>query len=104
MSPEVSTRLGPPLPLRTEVRVVPIQIDCADGFGEAYYARPEAFLDPAVRAAQSAWGFVDDALEERAVARLRQDLESGEWDRRHGTLRTQSELEGSLRLVVGYPG
>jgi hypothetical protein len=30
---------------------VPIPIDCTDGFGEAYCARPEAFLDDDVRAA-----------------------------------------------------
>jgi SAM-dependent methyltransferase len=39
----------------TEVRVetVPVPIDCADGFGEAFYARPEAFLRPEIRAATS---------------------------------------------------
>jgi len=31
-----------------------------DGFTEAFYARPERFLDPAVRRAQSAWGFVSE--------------------------------------------
>lgn len=87
---------------RTEVRPVPVPIDCVDGFVEAYYARPEAFLDPAVRCGQSAWRFVDDTVEERAVARLQEDLESGEWDRRHGALRTRPQFEGSLRLVVGY--
>jgi hypothetical protein len=40
------------------VTAVPIPIDCTDGFTEAFSARPERFLDPAVRRAQSAWGFV----------------------------------------------
>jgi hypothetical protein len=31
------------------VTEVPIPIDCSDGFIEAYYARPEALLDPVVR-------------------------------------------------------
>ena len=37
-----------------DVETVPVPIDCVDGFTEAYYARPEAFLDPEVRRSQSA--------------------------------------------------
>jgi hypothetical protein len=37
------------------VQAVPIPIDCVDGFTEAYYARPELFLEPSVRQSQSAW-------------------------------------------------
>ncbi|WP_431933750.1 class I SAM-dependent methyltransferase [Nonomuraea jabiensis] len=88
---------------RTEVMPVPIPVDCVDGFTEAYYARPERFLDPQVRASQSAWGFVDDDAEARAVDRLRRDLDSGAWDDRFGHLREQPEFVGSLRLVVGHP-
>ncbi|MBL6277062.1 class I SAM-dependent methyltransferase [Micromonospora fiedleri] len=89
----------------TEVSVieVPIPVDCVDGFTEAYYARPERLLDPAVRAAQSAWGFVDEAAIARAVERLRDDLDSGAWDARHGHLRAQPTFNGSLRLIVGWP-
>ena len=83
-----------------EVDVVPIPLDCADGFGEAYYGRPEALLDPGARRANSAWSFVDAATAEGYVARLAADLASGEWDRRFGTLRTQPEFDGSLRLII----
>jgi SAM-dependent methyltransferase len=85
------------------VTPVPIPIDCVDGFTEAFYARPEAFLDPAVRRAQSAWGFISPETAAGGIERLRRDLESGEWDRRYGFLRTQSEFVGALRLVVGPP-
>ncbi|MEV4539191.1 class I SAM-dependent methyltransferase [Asanoa sp. NPDC049518] len=87
----------------TTVLDVPIPIDCVDGFTEAYYARPERFLDPDVRAAQSAWGFVDSLATARAVDRLSGDLASGAWDARHGHLRGQPTFSGSLRLVVGRP-
>jgi len=86
-----------------EVLDVPIPIDCVDGFTEAYYARPEKFLDPRVRAAQSAWGFIDETATARAVDRLRADLDSGAWDARHGHLRTQPQFVGALRLIVGRP-
>lgn len=67
---------------------------------EAYYARPEALLDDRVRAAQSSWGFIDDAQTARITGRLRRDLKSGAWDERHGWLRDQPEYSGSLTLVV----
>ena len=75
---------------------VPTPFDCQDGFAEAFHGRPEALLDPDVRRAQSAWGLagVDDG------PALRDALATGEWDARHGHLRTQPEYVGSLRLVV----
>ena len=84
-----------------DVLAVPVPIDCTDGFAEAFYARPERLLEPAVRRAQSAWGFVDAATAERAVASLRADLASGTWDERYGDLREQPEFDGALRLIVG---
>jgi hypothetical protein len=86
------------------VRTVPIPLDCVDGFGEAFYGRPEAFLDARVRRSQSGWRFVDEVPAERAVAALRADLASGEWDRRHGALRRQPEYLGAVRLVTALPG
>lgn len=94
---ELAQAVGP----ATEVLPVPIPLDCTDGFGEAYYGRPEALLDPIVRAGQSGWAFIDKADELAFVERLRAQLESGAWDSKHGHLRTQPTYEGSLRLLVG---
>ena len=82
------------------VHEVPIPIDCIDGFTEAFYSRPEVFLDPEVRAAQSVWSFISEAEVEASLSRLADDLASGEWDRRFGGLRTQPEFLGSARLIV----
>lgn len=87
---------------RTEVTAVPIPLDCTDGFGEAYYGRPEAFLEPDVRAAQSGWVLTDPAAVEAGIARLRADLDSGAWDARFGHLRQQPERVGAVRLVVAH--
>jgi SAM-dependent methyltransferase len=78
---------------------VPVPLDCIDGFAEAYYGRPEAFLDPGVRQAQSGWSFVDPSRIDRFVAQLGQHLADGTWDARYGHLRTQPEFIGSLRLI-----
>ncbi len=92
----ITAALGPD----TRVCPVPIPIDCVDGFTEAFYARPEALLDPAVRRAQSAWSFLEPGVEERAVAALAADLASGAWDERYGHHRTRPEFHGALRLVI----
>ncbi|BDZ49802.1 hypothetical protein GCM10025867_20430 [Frondihabitans sucicola] len=80
---------------------VPIPLDCTDGFGEAYYGRPELLLEPGARLANSAWSFVEPEVEGRFVENLTADLASGVWDERHGHLRTQPTFDGSLRLIVG---
>ena len=83
-------------------RVAPVQVrrDCPDKFQVALYARPEAFLNPQVRHAQSAWRFLADGVEERFVRDLARDLASGAWDARYGHLRAQSEIRCQLRLVT----
>ena len=96
-------RVGELIGGEVTITPVPIPNDCVDGFVEAYYARPEAFLDPSVRAAQSVWGFGDPAQIERGLAALRADLASGAWDARHGELRRRPEYIGSLRLIVAQP-
>jgi SAM-dependent methyltransferase len=83
------------------VRPLLIPLDCRDGFTDSFYGRPEAMLEPAVRRAQSAWSFVDEAAQARFVASLSADLESGAWDERHGELRSQPEFVGSMRILVG---
>ncbi|WP_332118513.1 class I SAM-dependent methyltransferase [Azorhizobium caulinodans] len=83
-----------------EARRVPIPFDCVDGFNEAYYGRPEMFLDPGARLSCSAWSFIEPAAAEAAVARLADDLKQGVWDARYGDLRQQPSYEGSLRLYV----
>ena len=88
---------------RTRIETVPTPADCEDGFVEAFWNRPERMLDPSVRASQSMWAVLPDGVEERIVARLAADLESGAWDAAHGWLRREPELAGSVRLVVSEP-
>ncbi|MER7671665.1 class I SAM-dependent methyltransferase [Kitasatospora sp. NPDC096128] len=87
----------------TTVTLVPIPVDCTDGFNEAYYARPEMLLDPDARQACSAWSFVDERARERFAADLRGDLDSGAWDARFGALRQQPFYEGSLVVIRSVP-
>lgn len=93
-------RLTSALGASVSVDIVPIPLDCSDGFGEAYYGRPEELLKDEVRLAQSAWSFVPQDVVERFNADLSRDLASGAWDSRYGHLRSQPYFEGSLRLVI----
>jgi len=80
---------------------VPIPHDCRDGFLHAYWRRPEAYLEPAVRAGISVFAQLDAAAVEDGIDRLRRDLESGEWKRRNAHLLELEEVDAGYRLVVG---
>jgi SAM-dependent methyltransferase len=85
--------------LHASVEVVPVPWDCIDGFFSAFWRRPEAYLDPAVRAGISTMARREDELAD-GIARLRRDLETGEWARRHGDLLELEELDLGYRLLV----
>lgn len=82
-----------------QVETVPVPADCTDGFLVALWSRPEAHLDPHVRRASSTWHCLPPVVIETGLDRLRDDLESGEWDRRYGYLRRQDTLDIGLRIV-----
>ena len=91
----VVTALG-----RARVDVVPVPADCEDGFFAAYWRRPDAYLDPSVRASISHFARHDPAVFAPGLERLRQDLASGVWQARHADLLERAELDTGYRLVV----
>jgi SAM-dependent methyltransferase len=80
------------------VTTVPVPADCRDGFVAAYWRRPEAYLDPGVRAAMSGLVKLDQDVVDRAMARLADDLTDGRWQRRHAT--DSDTTDAGYRLVV----
>jgi SAM-dependent methyltransferase len=85
------------------IKTVPIPLLCKDGFGEAYYGRPEKLLEDGARRANSAWSFVDQTTTNAYLKHLSSEIEDGQWDARYGHLRNQPFYEGSLRLMVSKP-
>jgi SAM-dependent methyltransferase len=83
---------------RTEPVVIPW--DCADGFFEAYWRRPEAYLDDHVRRGISVWTRVGAEAGQRTVRSLRDDLFSGRWAERNRELMALDAAELGLRLLV----
>jgi SAM-dependent methyltransferase len=82
------------------IEVVPVPHDCRDGFFHAYWRRPEAYLDPRVRAGISVFAALTPAEVEDGLRRLEADLESGEWRRRNAGLLGLEELDLGYRLLV----
>jgi SAM-dependent methyltransferase len=82
------------------IRSVPVPHDCVDGFGLAFWRRPDRYLDPAVRAGISFFHQLDSGHVERAMERLADDLASGLWAERNSELVELDELDLGLRLVV----
>ena len=80
------------------VRPIPIPHDCTDGFLCAYWQRPEFYLNPGACRAISTLSTVGNF--EAGLARLRNDLADGTWQRRYGHLLCMRELDLGYRLVV----
>jgi hypothetical protein len=100
----VASRVGLATELASAIgaRVEPVLIpwDCVDGFFEAYWRRPEAYLDENVRRGISVWTSVGPDIEQRAVSRLGDDLVSGRWAERNRDLLDLEEADFGLRLLI----
>jgi hypothetical protein len=79
---------------------VPIPWDCADGFFHAYWRRPAAYLQPAVRRAVSVWARVGAIAEGHAVRALRADLDSGRWADRNQSITGLEAADVGARLLI----
>lgn len=82
----------------TRVETVPVPRDCIDGFLGAYWGRPTAYLNPAIRAGMSGFAGIEGVPE--GLARLEADLASGDWRRRFGSMCSGTHLDIGYRLVI----
>lgn len=94
----LATELARAIGARMEPVLIPW--DCADGFFEAYWRRPEAYLDENVRRGISVWATVGREAEQRAVRSLRDDLATGRWAERNSDLLDLEAAELGLRLLI----
>jgi SAM-dependent methyltransferase len=80
-----------------DVSPVLVPHDCSDGFLYAYWRRPQAYLDARIRSGSSSFSVIDGST---GLERLKQDLETGEWQRRYAQVLAQDEYDAGYRLVV----
>jgi hypothetical protein len=83
-----------------EVRRALVPADCADGFGTAFWSRPEAYLEPDVQSGMSWIACLPPDAPAKGTAKLAQDLASGHWDRRFGHLRSLDQYDGGYRIAI----
>jgi SAM-dependent methyltransferase len=83
-----------------EVRPVPVPHDCTDGFCAAYWRRPEAYLDPAVRAGMSVLAKTGEEALSAGLSRLADDLRTGRWHDNHSGLLQLDSLDVGYSLVI----
>jgi hypothetical protein len=108
-APEIMDSHGAMMPTLNQLQAVlpgatlstwDVPADCRDLFFVALWARPELYLDDAVRAATSVWHLLQPDVVARSIERLRADLASGRWDHRHGDLRSRPALDVGVRLII----
>jgi SAM-dependent methyltransferase len=88
----------------TRIEVITVPADCTDGFQNAYWRRPEMYFEPDVQACISTLAVLDQAVLDRGLGRLADDLASGAWHARHADLLTLDEIDVGYRLVVADQG
>jgi SAM-dependent methyltransferase len=69
----------------------------------SFWAHPERVLDQEARNATSAFSRMEPAVVDRVVANVDSDLRDGSWDQRNGNLRSLTECDVGMRLVVAHP-
>ncbi len=85
-------------------QALPVPHDCIDGFLGAFWRRPDAYLDPAVRSAMSCFAQLPAERVDRGLGRLADDLRTERWEARFGHLRSLDSADLGYRLVVAEPG
>jgi len=78
----------------------PLPRDLTDLNMHAGWARPEIYLSEDVRRGMSGFALADTDDVAARIDRLKADLTSGAWDRRHGAIRTLQELDVGFAKVV----
>jgi len=86
-----------------EVRTLPVPWDCTDGFLAAFWRRPQAYQDPAVRRSMSGLQLLDPQVLTRGMTQLRIDLKDGTWQRKNNHLLELDALDLGWRLISTGP-
>lgn len=82
-----------------QVEIAPVMVphDCSDGFLYAYWRRPHAYLDPAIRKGSSGFWMIEGV--EEGAQRLAADLSSDAWSERNGSLLKLDMADMGYRIV-----
>jgi hypothetical protein len=88
---------------QTHVETIELARDTPDWMLGSFWAHPERVLDRQARAATSGFARMDQSIVQRVADAVSADLDSGNWDRHHGHLRTLHSFDSGLRVITNLP-
>ena len=83
-----------------KIDTLPVPHDCHDGFYQAYWRRPDAYLDETVQQSISVFHSLSADAVHSGLERLRADLDDGFWQNRNGDLLDRQDLDLGMRLAL----
>jgi SAM-dependent methyltransferase len=83
-----------------QVEPIPVPHDCLDGFYQAYWRRPRAYLEKSVRDGTSVFRRLPEDEVASALEQLQRDVDHGAWEARYKSLLDMPDLDVGLRLAV----
>ncbi|MBI2798194.1 class I SAM-dependent methyltransferase [Candidatus Saccharibacteria bacterium] len=85
------------------VRPFPLPWDFEDGIYEAFWRRPQQYLNPRVRRNISAFARIGDRDLATAMQRLENDITTGRWSEQNADLVTAPEKDYGYVVISGTP-
>lgn len=76
-----------------EIIPFPLPHDLTDGFFCSAWRYPEKYLDPVFRRGISHFQLAEQAQVQEMIRKLRQDIDSGLWDKNYGDIRSRGSFE-----------
>ncbi|MDJ0695565.1 methyltransferase domain-containing protein [Mastigocoleus sp. MO_188.B34] len=77
----------------------PLPYDLSDSFAAVGWGRPEVYLNSKIRNGISSFAKLEATELDRGLSCLKEDLESGVWEREFGYLRKQQQYDVGYRFV-----
>jgi len=81
------------------IKRFPLPHDLSDKNMYSAWREPERYLDKTFRQNTSGFALASSSVVEKGIALLQKDLETGEWDRKHGFLREQEYFDAGFRFI-----
>lgn len=86
-------------PWAVEQVAFPLPCDLNDRFMAAGWRNPEIYLDASVRQGMSGFALTDTAPVEAGIIRLKDDLNTGKWDEKYGSIRCHNSFDAGYRFL-----
>jgi SAM-dependent methyltransferase len=81
--------------------IIPFRLphNLSDSFAAVGWARPELYLDINIRNGISSFAKIDRLEVEQGILHLKEDLQTGRWDKKYGHLRKQKQYDVGYRFI-----